>query len=73
MAIKSQKVVVAAGSGGAVQATTSDATWLDALTTAISTDTAVTGMVGLAQRGALFVGGMAVQNKIKNGSFNFLK
>jgi hypothetical protein len=43
-------------------ATVTDATLTDIFTTAISTDSAITGMYGLAQKAGLFVGGMALQN-----------
>lgn len=49
-------------------ATVADATLSDIFTTAISTDSAVTGMYGLAQKALLFVGGMATQNmRLGNG------
>lgn len=70
---KSQKVTVTENSSGVVTATAANATPVDVLTTAISTDSAVTGMLGLAQRAAFFVGGMAVQSKLKTNTFNFLK
>lgn len=71
--MESQKVTVTANAEGVAQATAVKASWMDALTTVISTDSAVTGMIGLAQRGALFAAGMATQSKLKTGSFNFLK
>lgn len=43
-------------------ATVAEATIGDIFSTMISTDSAVTGVYGLGQRAALFVGGMAVQN-----------
>lgn len=43
-------------------ATVADATVGDIFTTLVSTDSAVTGMYGLAQRAGLFVAGMATQN-----------
>lgn len=43
-------------------ATVADATIGDIFTTLVSTDSAVTGMYGLAQRAGLFVAGMATQN-----------
>lgn len=62
----SKKIVVAADG----TATASDAVYLDVITTAVSTDTALTGTLGLVQRGLFFVGGMAAQNKRKMGSWN---
>lgn len=43
-------------------ATVAEATIGDIFTTALSTDSALTGMYGLTQRAALFVAGMATQN-----------
>jgi len=63
----SKKIVLAADG---TTATVSEAVIGDILTTAISTNEAVTGMYGLVQRAAFFVGGMVVQNKRKNGSYN---
>jgi hypothetical protein len=51
-------------------ATVADATISDIFTTLISSNEAVTGTYGLFQRGALFVGGMAVQSKRKSGTWN---
>lgn len=51
-------------------ATVADATIGDIVTTVFSTDSALTGMYGLGQRAALFVAGMAVQNKRVGGSLN---
>lgn len=51
-------------------ATVAPATLGDIVTTLVSTDSAVTGMYGLAQRAGLFVAGMAVQNKRVGGSLN---
>lgn len=49
-------------------ATVADATFGDILTTAVSTDSAVTGMYGLVQRGAFLLTGMVVQNvRLGNG------
>lgn len=64
----SKKIVVSAEG----TATASDATFGDVFTTALSTDTAVTGSLGLLQRGLFFVGGMAVQQKRKMGNWNVL-
>lgn len=73
MATKSQVVTVTEGANGAITATAEDATLIDTITTLFSTNSALTGMYGLLQRGGLFVGGMAVQSKLKTNSFNFLK
>lgn len=43
-------------------ATVAEATMMDIVTTAVSTDSAVTGTYGLVQKGLLLVGGMAIQN-----------
>lgn len=43
-------------------ATVADAKVADIVTTAISTNTAVTGTYGLIQKGLMVVGGMALQN-----------
>lgn len=73
MTTKSQVVTVTEGANGAITATAEDATLVDTVTTLLSTKSALTGTYGLLQRGALFVGGMAVQSKLKTDSFNFLK
>lgn len=70
---KSQKVIVTTAADGKVSAATKDAELLDVVTTAISTDSAVTGAYGLMQKAALVAGGMAIQSKLKNDTFNFLK
>lgn len=62
----SKKIVVAADG----TATATDAVFMDVITTAVSTDTALTGTLGLVQRGLFLVGGMAIQNKRKQGSWN---
>lgn len=54
-------------------ATVAAATATDILTTVVSTDSAVTGLYGLAQKAGLFLGGMAVQNNRVSGSFAFWK
>lgn len=67
----SKKVTIIPASGNTpATATVVDATISDILTTAISTDSAVTGTYGLVQKGLLVVGGMAIQNKRKMGTFN---
>lgn len=43
-------------------ATVADATIGDIFSTALSTDSALTGMYGLTQRAGLFIAGMATQN-----------
>lgn len=63
----SKKIVLAAN--GAT-ATVAEASISDIFTTAISTDTAVTGTYGLVQKGLLLVGGMMIQSKRKLGTFN---
>lgn len=64
----SKKIVVAANG----TTTAEDAVFLDVITTAVSTDAALTGSLGLLQRGLFFVGGMMVQNKRKVGTWNIL-
>lgn len=67
----SHKIVVTPANGTTpASASVSDAKIMDILTTAISTDSAVTGTYGLIQKAALFVGGMAVQSKRKLDTFN---
>lgn len=67
----SNKVTVIPANGNTpASATVVEAKIADILTTALSTDSAVTGTYGLIQKGALFVGGMAVQSKRKLGTFN---
>lgn len=51
-------------------ATLTDATVLDAVTTIVSTDSGVTGTLGLLQRVGLVVGGMAIQSKRLRDSYN---
>lgn len=67
---ESKKLVLNAA-GDAV--TIAPATVTDVLTTAISVDSAVTGMYGLLQRGGLFLAGMATGSKVKTGEFKFWK
>lgn len=71
--IKSQVVTVTENASGVKSATVKDASPLDAVATALSTDSAVTGLIGLSQRALFFIGGMAVQSKLKADSYNFLK
>jgi len=66
----SKKITLSADGNSA---TVADASITDVLTTVISQDTVLTGTYGLVQKGLLFVGGMAVQNKRVNGSFNPLQ
>lgn len=51
-------------------ATVADATIGDAFSTLFSTDSAVTGMYGLAQKAALVVSGMTINSYRLRGSFN---
>lgn len=67
----SHKVTVVPGTGtNPATAVVEEAQILDIITTALSTDSAVTGTYGLIQKAGLFIGGMSVQNKRKLGSFN---
>lgn len=67
----SSKVVVSpATATSPASATVTEAKVMDILTTALSTDTAVTGSYGLIQKIGLFVAGMSVQSKRKIGTFN---
>lgn len=67
----SHKVTIIPASGNTpATASVVEAKIADILTTAISTDSALTGTYGLLQKGLLFVGGMAVQNKRRLDSFN---
>lgn len=52
------------------QATATDAVVGDILTTALSTDSALTGTYGLIQKGLLVVLGMSIQSKRLTGNFN---
>lgn len=70
---KSQKITVTAGTNGEHTLSAKDSDLFDILTTSLSTDTVVTGGHGLMQRGLFFVAGMALNNKMKTNSFNFLK
>jgi hypothetical protein len=63
----SKKVVLSADEA---TATVSEAELTDIFTTVFSKNEAVLGTYGLVQRIGLFVGGMSVQNKRKNGSWN---
>lgn len=62
--------VIPANGSNPATATVVEAKIADILTTALSTDSAVTGTYGLIQKAALFVGGMAVQSKRRQGTFN---
>lgn len=67
----SHKVTVVPGAnGGAATAVVEDAKIMDILTTALSSDSALTGTYGLLQKAALFAGGMSVQSKRKLNTFN---
>lgn len=63
----SKKVILSADNA---TATVTDAVIGDILTTAISSNEAVTGMYALVQKAAFFVGGMMVQSKRKQDTFN---
>lgn len=66
----SKKVTLSADGATATVAT---ATIGDVFTTAISTDSAVTGLYGIAQKAGLVALGMAVQNNRLGNGWNFLK
>lgn len=51
-------------------ASVADATFGDILTTALSSDTALTGTYGFMQKAGLVVVGMGIQNKRLGGSLN---
>lgn len=70
---ESQKVTVVERQDGTVTVSTESAKLLDTVTTLLSTDSALTGALGLAQKIALVAGGMSLNSKIKTGSFNFIK
>lgn len=63
----SKKVVLSADS---TTATVSDAVLSDVFSTALTTNSAVTGLYGLAQKAGLVVIGMGIQNKRVGGSLN---
>jgi len=67
MTTASKKLILSAD--GAT-ASVADAELLDIVTTLVSSNEVLTGTYALIQRGALFVGGMAVQNKRRMGSWN---
>lgn len=73
MAVSQKVTVVDGAEGAAPTVTTKDAELLDIVTTAMSTESAVTGTYGLIQRAGLVLGGMSLQSYIKNNTFNFLK
>lgn len=52
-------------------ATVADATFGDIFSTVFSTDSAVTGVYGLAQKGLILVAGMAGQEFRRSGSLKF--
>lgn len=64
------KIVTLNAAGDA--ATVAPATPLDVLTTSISTTQALTGTLGLVQRGLFFASGMAMQNYRLGRGYNFL-
>jgi len=67
MTTASKKVILAAD--GAT-ASVADAELLDIVTTVFSSNEVVTGTYGLIQKAGLFIGGMALQNKRRVGSWN---
>lgn len=69
----SQTITITEAVPGTVVATAAPAEMLDIVSTLFSTNSAVTGMYGLLQRGGLLIGGMALQSKLKSNTFNFLK
>lgn len=67
----SHKIVVTPAVGNTpAAAVVTEAKIMDTVTTLFSTDSAVTGTLGLAQKAALFAGGMIVQSKRKLGTYN---
>lgn len=66
----SKKVTVSADG---TTATVADATISDIFSTLISSDVAITGAYGLAQRAGLFVAGMGYQNSRLGNGFNPFK
>lgn len=67
----SYKVTVVTANG-TTTATAEEAKIGDIVTTLFSTDQAVTGTYGLAQKVFLVLGGMSFQSQRKSGSWNFL-
>lgn len=65
----SKKVTIVENEG-VTEAVVSDATIGDIVTTIISTDSAVTGVYGIAQRAALVLAGMSAQEFRRSGSIN---
>lgn len=57
---------------GETAATVADAVMSDIFTTAVSMNSAVTGMYGLVQKVGLVAVGMAVQNNRLGRGFNFI-
>lgn len=67
----SYKIVVTPAVGSTpAAAVVTEAKIADILTTAVSTDSAVTGTYGLIQKGLMVVGGMSIQSKRLRDSFN---
>lgn len=62
----SKKVTIISDNEAVIQ----DATIGDIVTTIVSTDSAVTGVYGIAQRAGLVLAGMVAQEYRRNGSFN---
>lgn len=68
----SQKITVVKGANDTYSATSENATVADAFTTLFSADQAVTGVMGYIQKVGLVAAGMAIQERRRSGSFNFL-
>lgn len=67
----SKKIVVTPAVGTTpASAVVTDAKIMDIFTTLVSTSEAVTGTYALIQKAGLFIGGMSVQSKRKQGTFN---
>lgn len=71
--MSTSQIVTVSDNNGVITATTQKAEAFDMLTTVFSTNSALTGVLALGQRAGLVVAGMAVQSKLKNNTFNFLK
>lgn len=66
----SQKVTVVKNAEGVVTATREDAVFADIFTTLISSDQAVTGIMGIGQKAGLVAAGMVIQEYRRSGSLN---
>lgn len=64
------KFVQVDAAGAVIAASTRDATLSDIFTTAISSDSAITGPYGLMQKAGLVVTGMSINAKRLRGSWN---